>query len=379
MTTDGPLQSDSDSAATGADSGSAPSGVVLSRLVVPASIADPEASEFLEFVQVQVAIETELAGNNDLEYAPEEILPAWHDAYLPRHAVVAKLDGRIIGDAVYHAAATGDAPEGWVGVEVAPDYRRRGIGRALFDSIVEVARESGCRVLQSYCLSTDLSEPRLPSPTGFGSAPLNAASTQFALSLGFTLEQVERYSRLPLPADADRVAQSLVEATAAAGDDYEIISWQGDTPDEWVDDIALLATRMSTDAPSAGLEATEDVWDADRVRAEEKLRADDPRIPLVAAAVHRPSGRLAGFTELSVPPEASRVVSQEDTLVLREHRGHRLGMLLKLANVQYLEAVHPGHPAIITFNAEENRHMLSVNEHVGFVPVGYEAVWKRDL
>jgi len=379
MTTDGPLQSDSDSAATGADSGSAPSGVVLSRLVVPASIADPEASEFLEFVQVQVAIETEIAGNNDLEYAPEEILPAWHDAYLPRLAVVAKLDGRIIGDAVYHAAATGDAPEGWVGVEVAPDYRRRGIGRALFDSIVEVARESGCRVLQSYCLSTDLSEPRLPSPTGFGSAPLNAASTQFALSLGFTLEQVERYSRLPLPADADRVAQSLVEATAAAGDDYEIISWQGDTPDEWVDDIALLATRMSTDAPSAGLEATEDVWDADRVRAEEKLRADDPRIPLVAAAVHRPSGRLAGFTELSVPPEASRVVSQEDTLVLREHRGHRLGMLLKLANVQYLEAVHPGHPAIITFNAEENRHMLSVNEHVGFVPVGYEAVWKRDL
>ena len=379
MTTDGPLQSDSDSAATGADSGSAPSGVVLSRLVVPASIAGPEASEFLEFVQVQVAIETEIAGNNDLEYAPEEILPAWHDAYLPRLAVVAKLDGRIIGDAVYHAAATGDAPEGWVGVEVAPDYRRRGIGRALFDSIVEVARESGCRVLQSYCLSTDLSEPRLPSPTGFGSAPLNAASTQFALSLGFTLEQVERYSRLPLPADADRVAQSLVEATAAAGDDYEIISWQGDTPDEWVDDIALLATRMSTDAPSAGLEATEDVWDADRVRADEKLRADDPRIPLVAAAVHRPSGRLAGFTELSVPPEASRVVSQEDTLVLREHRGHRLGMLLKLANVQYLEAVHPGHPAIITFNAEENRHMLSVNEHVGFVPVGYEAVWKREL
>ena len=369
MTADSPLQSNSGGAA----------GVVLSRLVVPASIAGPEASEFLEFVQVQVAIETEIAGNNDLEYAPEEILPAWHDAYLPRLAVVAKLDGRIIGDAVYHAAATGEAPEGWVGVEVAPDYRRQGIGRALFDAIVEVARESGCRVLQSYCLSTDLGEPRLPSPTGFGSAPLNAASTQFALSLGFTLEQVERYSRLPLPADADRVAQSLVEATAAAGDDYEIISWQGDTPDEWVDDIALLATRMSTDAPSAGLEATEDVWDADRVRADEKLRADDPRIPLVAAAVHRPSGRLAGFTELSVPPEASRVVSQEDTLVLREHRGHRLGMLLKLANVQYLEAVHPGHPAIITFNAEENRHMLAVNEHVGFVPVGYEAVWKRDL
>jgi hypothetical protein len=80
-----------------------------------------------------------------------------------------------------------------------------------------------------------------------------------------------------------------------------------------------------------------------------------------------------------VPPQASRAVTQEDTLVLREHRGHRLGMLLKLANLQFLERVHPGHPAIVTFNAEENRPMLSVNEHVGFVPVGYEAVWKRTL
>jgi len=356
-----------------------PSDVTFSSLRVPPTTQGESGAEFREFVELQNELESHIVGSRELAYEPEEVLPAWLDTYLPRRAVLAKHGGRIVGDAVYFAAATGDAPEGWVTVEVAPEHRGQGIGRALFDRIVDVARDGGCRVLQSYCLSTDLGEPRLPSPTGFGSAPLNALSTRFALALGFTLEQVERYSRLPLPADADLVAHSLAEAQAAAGPDYEIVTWQGRTPERWLDDIALLSTRMSTDAPSAGLTATEDVWDADRVREHDDLRVDDPRIPLVAAALHLPSGRLAGFTELSVPPQSSRTVTQEDTLVLHEHRGHRLGMLLKLANINFLERVYPGHPAIITFNAEENRHMLSVNEHVGFVAAGYEAVWKRDL
>lgn len=95
------------------------------------------------------------------------------------------------------------------------------------------------------------------------------------------------------------------------------------------------------------------------------------------AVEHLPTTTLAGFTQLSVPNDPARPAQQWDTLVLREHRGHRLGWLLKVVGIQELERRFPGRPSIITFNAEENRHMLDVNEAVGFVGVGCEGIWER--
>ena len=92
-----------------------------------------------------------------------------------------------------------------------------------------------------------------------------------------------------------------------------------------------------------------------------------------------PTGHLVGFTVLSVPQQAHRSAAQYATLVLREHRGHRLGMLLKVANLVHLERVSPGHPSVTTFNAEENRHMLAVNEALGFRPILVEGAFERPL
>ena len=135
---------------------------------------------------------------------------------------------------------------------------------------------------------------------------------------------------------------------------------------------------MSTDAPSAGMVVVPDPWDAARIREREERIASSGRGMLTAAVEHLPSGALAGFTEIIVSG-GDVVAVQEDTLVLTDHRGRRLGMLLKRANAEQLLAELPSVEAVVTWNAEENRPMLDVNEQLGFREVGREAAWQKRL
>jgi GNAT superfamily N-acetyltransferase len=248
-------------------------------------------------------------------------------------------------------------------------HRNLGIGSAVANHVEAIARAEGRSKLVSYFPSPDSPGARIDAPTGFGGVPADNDEVRFAVKHGFRLEQVERGSRLALP----------VTVAVEPPHDYRLHYWIDNTPPQWLEQMALLNTRMSTDAPTAGLDEPEDVVTVERLLEQEAGIARSPRSYLYAAVEHIPTGVLAGFTTLSVPAEPERSVNQYSTLVLTEHRGHRLGMLLKVANLDHLQRERPGHPSIITFNAEENRHMLDVNEAVGFVPMGYEGAWRKDL
>jgi GNAT superfamily N-acetyltransferase len=262
-------------------------------------------------------------------------------------------------------------------VAVLPEVRRRGVGTALADRAEQLVRAAGRTKAIAYVPGRERPGPTIASPTGLGAIRAEAPETLFCLRRGYSFEQVARVSRLPLPVGA--LAARLAAARDAAGPDYAPRTWVGRTPEQWLDDRAVLATRMSTDAPSAGLEEPENVWTAERVRENDDRQERNPRTRLFAGAEHLPTGRLVAFSILSVPQPVERAVHQYATLVLREHRGHRLGMLVKLANLAQLERVVPGHPSVVTFNAEENRPMLDVNEAVGFTPIGHESAWRKDL
>jgi len=72
---------------------------------------------------------------------------------------------------------------------------------------------------------------------------------------------------------------------------------------------------------------------------------------LTTVALHVATGQLAGYTELDVPAESDRPVEQVDTLVLKDHRGHRIGMLLKLTNLRELATRFPDHSFVESMNA----------------------------
>jgi GNAT superfamily N-acetyltransferase len=351
----------------------------LAELTIPAAPGAAGWPDFEAANRVRNAVESEAYGTADLALTAEELLPGWlNQRWEPKRLFVARTAGRIVGRGLYETQPEDSADHAWLAVEALPDHRRHGIGSALFDRLEAIAQAEGRRVQIVYTPSPDAPGERLPSPTGFGSVPLGNPEVRFLLGRGYRLEQVVRASRLVLPVDPVELGRLRAEAAAHAGPDYSVLQWVDRTPTKWLPDLALLYTRMSTDAPSAGLAEPVQLWTPERIAREEQKAAAGPRTSLTSAVLHGPSGHLVGFTALEVPAESRRAVSQEDTLVLREHRGHRLGMLLKAANLQLLAAERPGHPSVTTFNAEENRHMLTVNEALGFAPMGYEGAWRRD-
>jgi GNAT superfamily N-acetyltransferase len=345
----------------------------IDEFVIPATPHAPSWPDFAAVAGLRNIVEAEGFGTDDLQYSAAELLPGWlNTKYDPKRMFVARIDGAVVARATYETLLEPNDHHAWLGVQVLPAWRRHGIGTALADRVEALAATENRQELIVYTVSADAPGDRLTAPTGFGSVPRDNPEVHFLLARGYRLEQVERGSRLPLPADASVIRRFQADAAAHAGPGYTVHCWSEGTPPRWREDLALFFTRMSTDAPTAGLEEPEDIWTAERLVNEEASRATSPRHMLTAVALHEPSGHLVAFTQLSVPAERERSVSQEDTLVLREHRGHRLGMLLKTANLEYLAQESPGHPSVTTFNAEENRHMLAVNEALGFVPMGYE-------
>ncbi|MDN4642050.1 GNAT family N-acetyltransferase [Agreia sp. PsM10] len=363
--------------------------IEVRRVSVPPSLDDendPNVVDYRRAVELRNIVEALGYGSDDFASSAEEDLPSWHREHEPRQLFVATVpDARepgrpgVVGRGFVESRREDGWPVAWVAVQVLPEYRGRGVGTAVADAVEAAAREAGATRLLVYVVSPDGPGERLRSPTGSGSVPLGNDEVRFLLGRGYRLEQIERGSRLGLPLDADDLARRLDDARRTSGPDYRLVHWTGGTPRHWREDLAMLLTRMSTDAPSAGLDEPEDVWTVDRLVAQQESDREAPVASLTAAVEHVPSGRLVAFSELSVSDEVTRPVWQEDTLVLREHRGHGLGLLVKLGNLEQLHLERPGHPSVLTFNAEENRHMLAINERLGFVPVGYEGAWRKDL
>jgi hypothetical protein len=91
------------------------------------------------------------------------------------------------------------------------------------------------------------------------------------------------------------------------------------------------------------------------------------------AARHDASGELGGLTQVEVGTESPEWAFQALTAVSRAHRGHRLGLRLKLAMLELLARQEPQVTHLLTGNAETNKHMISINEELGYYVVGKPA------
>ncbi|ACZ29223.1 GCN5-related N-acetyltransferase [Xylanimonas cellulosilytica DSM 15894] len=285
-------------------------------------------------------------------------------------------DDSVVGRASIDIPTTSNLHAAWVSVVVHPAHRRRGLGAALLERAEKVAADAGRGTLQAELdFAEQPGSPPLVPPTGSGAAPADAPGVRFALAHGYALAQVDRRSLLPVPVAAAHLDRLEAQALPHA-DGYRLHRWDTTIPDAWLDAFALLETRMSTDAPVGALDYREDPWDAARVQRMMVQHAEQGREYVITAAEREATGELAAMTMLMWQPDQT-FAFQWDTIVLAPHRGHRLGMLVKVANLRALAELRPDVERVHTWNAEENDHMLAINVALGFRPAGGAAGWQK--
>lgn len=353
----------------------------IRRLPLPGACGTPESEAFEELIGVLNGIAVDLWGNDDFVETAEEALASLSaQEYFEKIVLVAVEEDAIVGRVLAEFPLDEEAETTSLLVDVAPAVRGRGIGSALLSAGEELAADGGRRVVHVYTehpvAALPAEGPWVHAPVGATGLPRADPSVRFALRHGYRLGQIERSSELTLPLPA--VREAALASTASTVQGYRVVSWFGAAPDDLVDGFAALKARMSIDAPQAALAIDREEWTAARVRAQEAelARRDEPL--LVTAAQHLATGALAAYTELAVPADGEKA-EQYDTLVARDHRGHRLGTLVKLHNLHELQRRAPRVRRVLTWNADENDPMLAINRAFGFRPHALTGTWQKEL
>ncbi len=239
----------------------------------------------------------------------------------------------------------------WVFPAVHPARRRQGLGSELLRHAAARADAEGRTLLRGVTYDGTAGTHSSPRPPGPGATALRLVS----------IRRVLRLRQLP---DGLVAGQRARAEAAAAG--YTLLSWAGATPPEYCAGLAGVLNAFADAPADEGYERQ--AWDADRVRDEFDIITQwDALRRYSVVAVHAQSGEMAGLTQVYVTPGSPAWATQGITAVARNHRGHRIGLLVKTAMLDWLAAAEPRRRThITTDNADSNQWMIAINDLLGF-------------
>lgn len=262
---------------------------------------------------------------------------------------------RPVGVGSIHVSDYDNRDLAWFSTQVVPSDRRRGHGVAILRRLEELAAGMGRSLL---------------GIDGWD----GEATRGFAAALGYEARSIA--VRRVLTLDGAPAAGPAREAALAAAGDYELTRLEGYAGADLLPDLVVLASAIN-DAPLDDLEYEDEVYSVERVAAYERAQIESGHRFRRVVARHRRTGEPAGHTVVVVDTDEPSLGHQHDTSVLRHHRGHRLGVLLKAEMLCWLAEAEPQLERLFTWNAESNDHMIAVNELLGYRAVGRAVEFQR--
>ncbi|SDD43781.1 GNAT family N-acetyltransferase [Glycomyces harbinensis] len=257
-----------------------------------------------------------------------------------------------------------------VKLEVHPDHRRAGVGTALLAFTERRTAELG----RGTILGSAHEDVE-------GGPAWDRSGRDFANARGYTVVDRDVHGRCDLALVGDDELDKLYAEAWNRAAGYELLQCaEPAVSDDLVAGIAYLCERMYTDMPIAeALDLRPADVDTARIREYERSRVRLGQRQFISAVRHIETGVVAGYTFIWVDPGEDEHAWQDDTIVLPEHRGRRLGTILKIANHRLLREHRPRMRYVHTWNAEVNGPMLDINTAVGYRPHGRDLIVQKKL
>ncbi len=186
-------------------------------------------------------------------------------------------------------------------------------------------------------------------PVGFDVDDVPHDGLEFARRRGYSVANSDDVKVADLRA-TEHTWPALEAVAAERSGGYQLIWWSDVAPDQHVADLVVLLTRFLGEIPLGEMDLRPQAWTVERLRQVEARRRAVGRRTLYVAAV-APDGHLAGYTNLDITDGTSERAEIDSTLVLPEHRGHRLGLALKVRLHQLTRELFPDTERLVTGNA----------------------------
>ncbi|GAB3968139.1 GNAT family N-acetyltransferase [Plantactinospora veratri] len=283
-----------------------------------------------------------------------------------RHAL-GYLDGVAVGYLAVSLPQRENLENAGLVLAVHPEYRRRGVGRALYEQAVRLVRQEGRKRI--------IGEVANMSPEAAPTTPGDA----FAAAMGAKPALADIRRRLDLTTLDETELDRLLTEGLARAEGYSIVRWRGATPDEYAEDVAYLDSRLISDAPLGDLTWEAARPDVGRLREMEEAYHERGQYWYNSGARHDATGRLVAWTGIGMNTSCDWHAFQQITLVEPAHRGHRLGTVIKVDNLRHIREHEPALRVVDTYNAASNDYMISINEALGFRAVAGLNTWQVTL